>query len=225
MSDLKLKNLKFRWDILKKKERGILKILRAFNALEEDQNLSRDERVNREALCIEFQLLVMKETYWHPRSKIKWLKEGDHNTKFFHKVAAHQRNSNGTYGLWINGEWIMNQVEISKEVESYYLNLFKDDYPVRPSLDGLEFDRISCHERRWIERPFSKDEVHISTMSMKGKRVLDEFYYSEEFYEHLNNNFTVLIPKKKSAKEMKDFSPISFLSSVYKIRVYYIMTP
>lgn len=46
---------------------------------------------------------------------------------------------------------------------------------------------------------------------------MEEFYYLEEFYDHLNNTFIALIPKKKAAKEMKDFRPISLLSSVYKI--------
>lgn len=39
----------------------------------------------------------------------------------------------------------------------------------------------------------------------------------EEFYEHLNDTFLVLIPKYQVAKVLKDFRPISCLSSVYKI--------
>lgn len=48
-------------------------------------------------------------------------------------------------------------------------------------------------------------------------KVVDEFYYSEEFYEFLNNTFIALIPKKHAAKELKDYRSISLLSSVYKI--------
>lgn len=136
----------------------------------------------------------------------------------------------------------MNQEEIRKEVESYYLNLFKDEYLVRLFLDDLEFDKISSHEKRWLERPISEDELHKSIMGIKGDRelgldgftitffqrcwdivkgdmmkVLDEFYYSEEFYERLNDNYIVLILKKNIAKEMKDFRLICLLSSVYKL--------
>lgn len=44
-------------------------------------------------------------------------------------------------------------------------------------------------------------------------RIMDEFYHSEEFYEHLN----CPNPKKKECKELKDYHPISLLSSVYKM--------
>lgn len=36
-------------------------------------------------------------------------------------------------------------------------------------------------------------------------KVMDEFYYSEEFYEHLNNTFITLVPKKGVVKELKVF--------------------
>lgn len=53
--------------------------------------------------------------------------------------------------------------------------------------------------------------------------VLDEFYYSKEFYECLNDTFLVLISKNHEVKELKDFRPISLLSIVYKI-IYEVLT-
>lgn len=48
-------------------------------------------------------------------------------------------------------------------------------------------------------------------------KVIDEFYYSEEFYNHFNNTFITFIPKKKRATELRDCHLISLLSSVYEI--------
>lgn len=111
---------------------------------------------------------------------------------------------------------------------------------MRPALDGMSFDRISRVNKVMLERRFSKEEVRKVVHEMKGDtgpdgfsisffqkcwdiiksdliEVLDEFYYFEEFYEHLNDTLIVLIPKCSNAKELKDYRPTSLLSSVYKI--------
>lgn len=71
-----------------------------------------------------------------------------------------------------------------------------------PSLDGFS---ISFFQKSWD--------------IIKGDliKVFDEFYWSEEFYEHLNNIFITLILKKRNVNNLKDFRLISLLSSVYKI--------
>lgn len=211
--------------------------------MEEERSLSVEEKLIRESGRKEFQILALKEErFWRQRSRINWLKDGDRNTKFSHKEASHHKCSHGIHGLWIRGVWTQDQVLIINEVESYYFNLFKDDSSKKPLLEGLVLDRISDQERRGIEKPFSEVEVYSTIMGVKGDkslgpdgstisffkkcwdimkgdlmRVRDEFYYSEEFYEHLNNTFIALIPKKRSAMELKDYRPISLLSSVYKI--------
>lgn len=35
-----------------------------------------------------------EESYWHQKSRVQWLKEGDHNTKFFHSYTRQRRRMN-----------------------------------------------------------------------------------------------------------------------------------
>lgn len=99
--------------------------IKGIDRLEEERNLSIEERLIRDVCRKDFHRLALKEeVYWLHWSRIRWLKEGDYNTKFFHTVASHNKSSNTIYGLMINGEWSQEKSEIKNEAESYYLNLF-----------------------------------------------------------------------------------------------------
>ena len=49
------------------------------------------------------------------------------------------------------------------------------------------------------------------------KKAFQNFYEQEVFERSLNATFIILIPKKKGAKELRDFRPISLIGSIYKL--------
>lgn len=61
---------------------------------EESTGLEGDKRT-RKKWRLEFdRILEMEEVMWRQKSQVQWLKEGDGNTAFFHKMANAHRAIN-----------------------------------------------------------------------------------------------------------------------------------
>ena len=108
--------------------------------------------------------------------------------------------------------------------------------------DRVEWDRISNFLSSWLERPFTEDEVKLVVFECDGSKapgpdgysmtvfqsqwdivkndimkVLEEFYRSGVINGITNETYICLIPKKLNSCWVKDFRPISLVTSLYKI--------
>ena len=68
----------------------------------------------------------MKEISWRQKSRETWLKEGDKNTRFFHRMANSKRKRNCLKKIKINGLWLSEEQEIKRGVVRAYQNLLSD---------------------------------------------------------------------------------------------------
>jgi hypothetical protein len=211
--------------------------------LEESRPLSSDEQLAKGQLKTELgKVLLMEEINCRQKSRALWLREGDNNTRFFHRIANSNRRFNTIGRLSINGTVTMDQEEIGEGLVNYYSHLFTDEEGRRPLLDGLAFSSIDEADRRCLDRPFTEEEVVGVVKDMSGDKspgpdgfsmaffqscwaivkgdvmaVLHDFHAHGNFEKSLNATFIALIPKKPGALECKDFRPISLISGVYKI--------
>lgn len=71
------------------------------------RNLAREEYKNWS---------LHEETLWRQKSRELWLKEGDRNTSFFHKMANVHRRRNQLAKITINGSWATEEREIKEGV-------------------------------------------------------------------------------------------------------------
>ena len=170
------------------------------------------------------------------------LKEGDANTKFFHRMANSNRKNNGIESLMVNGSLSSDQGIIADYISHFFMNLYSEQQTDRRFLDSLVFPMISGDDAEWLERPFEEAENFEVIHSFHGDKspgpdgfpmaffqacwgivksdllgVFHNFYANGQFEKGLNATFITLIPKKQAVKEIRDFRPISLVGGVYKI--------
>ena len=114
--------------------------------------------------------VLMEETHWRQLSREIWLKEGDRNTGFFHRmVSAHCRN-NSLERIRINGEWLLEEQEIREGIANAFHNMLSEDMGWKADIGRLQFDQISQQEVENLERFFTEDEIHVALMEMNGDK-------------------------------------------------------
>ena len=72
----------------------------------------------------------MEEAYWHLRSRVKVLKDGDKNKKYFHHKASSRRKRNLIHGLTDgDGNWRTSKVDIETLVIAHLESIFATSSP------------------------------------------------------------------------------------------------
>lgn len=61
---------------------------------------------------------------WSQKARCNWIKSGDRNTTFFHKIANTQRKMNHIHSLQDCGKVIATEEEILRHMDNYFKDLF-----------------------------------------------------------------------------------------------------
>jgi hypothetical protein len=217
--------------------------LEVLNSKEMQGGLSSTERDLRGSLLLELDKLAhFEKTSWRQKSRVLWLKEGDNNTKFFHKIANSNKRRNLMEKLEVDGILYSEDSIIRDKAVQFYENLYTETEEWRPFVDDLPFSRIDETDRSLLDSRFERDEILQVVKDLQGDKspgpdgftmaffqkcwhvlerdimgFFDEFYAEGTFAGSLNATFVTLIPKKQNALNIRDFRPISLIGSVYKI--------
>lgn len=112
------------------RKRDLINSIRALDMKEEDANLSSEECEHRSLPKLKLaDMISQEETYWWQRSRVQWIKDGHHNTTFFHIIASNRKRKNGISEIFINEQLVSNQQRIQKKFLSDFQSLLGTSNP------------------------------------------------------------------------------------------------
>lgn len=96
-------------------------------ALESSQSPSL-EKLERKLLDELDELLEHEETYWRQKVRVKWITEGERNTRFFYSSVVARRRCNRILQLKDgNGEWCADEKKLKEQVVEFYGTIYSKE--------------------------------------------------------------------------------------------------
>ena len=204
------------------------------------------EQVAREGV-LRYRLEKVEEqidVYWRQRAHVRWLKEGDRNTAFFHAACSERRRCNKIGRIQKDdGSWVEEEEEKKAFIANYFLNLFRSDVQgdSQQILDTVE-RKVTSTMNEMLLAPFTEVDIKealdsIGDLKAPGPDGMPAIFYKnfwstvgrkvvEEVMQVLNggdmpaswNETTVvLIPKVPKPESVKNLRPISLCNVMYKL--------
>ncbi|RVW34514.1 hypothetical protein CK203_109533 [Vitis vinifera] len=104
------------------------------------------------------------------KSRALWLKEGDSNTKFFHRMANARRRGNFISSLTVRGVRLNKEEELKEGIGSYFKSLFEEPLVRRPDVESGLFKILDSFDNEILEEQFSEEEVSKALSDLGGDK-------------------------------------------------------
>ena len=85
----------------------------------------------------------MEETHWRQLSRELWLREGDRNTSYFHRMATAHRRVSSLDRVKINGVWLSEEQEVREGVVNAFQQMLSESSDWKADIGELQLKQIS----------------------------------------------------------------------------------
>jgi hypothetical protein len=188
-----------------------------------------------------------EEILWKQKSRVQWLKEGERNTRFFHRTVIQRRHSNKiTHLISEAGETITSHADMENTLIDYFQNLLSE--PLQDRREAIH--KITRHvpslvtqeQNSMLLRPITIEEVDEALQQTPKNKAPGPDGFTSDFFHHcwpmirtevweiledsratgqvlqaLNATFLTLIPKEGNAHLPQQFRPIALCNVIYKL--------
>ncbi|RVW95287.1 Transposon TX1 uncharacterized 149 kDa protein [Vitis vinifera] len=202
---------------LSSKKNAALEQVQFWDAKEKISRLNLEELEARKEAREDYKKWVLlEEISWRQKSREVWLKEGDRNTGYFHKMANAHRRRNNVDRIKINGAWCIEENEIRKGIVNAFKLLLSSSGDWRPSISGLQLETLDQLDASTLESPFTEEEVFNALLSCNGDKAPGPHGLSMAFWQFAWDFVKAdVLCFFKEFYEMENL-PISLVGSLYK---------
>eukprot|EP00253_Pinus_taeda_P022901 PITA_22901 len=188
-----------------------------------------------------------EESFWKQKSRILWLKEGEQNTKFFHRSAMDYRSANKILELKNSeGEILRNHSDISALLSDHLSHIAQEPGINREAAIQEITNAIPnsiTEEQNWaLRKTITMEEVEEAVRNMPNEKepgpdgftinfykacwnivkhdiweIVEDSRRSKTILKSLNSTFIALVPKVEEANTPEKFRPIALCNVIYKI--------
>eukprot|EP00253_Pinus_taeda_P015369 PITA_15369 len=188
-----------------------------------------------------------EESLWKQKSRILWLKEGEQNTKFFHRSAMDYRSANKILELKNSeGEILRNHSDISALLSNHFSRIAQEPGINREASIQEITNAIPnsiTEEQNWaLRKTITMEEVEEAVRNMPNDKasgpdgftinfykacwnivrhdiweIVEDSRRSKTILKSLNSTFVALVPKVEEANTPEKFKPIALCNVIYKI--------
>ncbi|KAI9201019.1 hypothetical protein LWI28_016717 [Acer negundo] len=219
-----------------------------------DQHLTVSLSIGSRVHCYTFVYastsIVVRRSLWQSLRDmgilIRWLRDGDRNTSFFHASIKRKQYRNTISALSINGVLSEDRPTIRDHIISYHSGLFSSDVPrVGRDLsivDDVIPSLVTVVENAFLTSVSSADDIHDTVFVINAASAPRPDGFSGSFYQRcwdvvgsdvvlavqdffitrviflgLNSSFIVLLPKLRDSISVNQFRPIILSNFLFKI--------
>lgn len=205
---------------------------------------NEDLRCNQAYLLREFKFAIRdEEVFLRQKAKIHWLKEGDHNSAYFHNVVKWRVNRNRIEAI----EDMQGQRFIGSEVSDQFVKHFESILGCIVGVDNISnpetlfTKKLNSTQADYMVRDISDSEVKEAMFDIEdtkapgpdgfsskffksawpvvGEEVcqaVKEFFHNGKLLKEISATVLALVPKIPSPKNVADYRPIACCNVIYK---------
>ncbi|XP_058185619.1 uncharacterized protein LOC131302843 [Rhododendron vialii] len=157
---------------------------------------------------------VVRKLQERQKSRGKWLKLGDKNTRFFHSVANHRFLKNIIGAIRDDEGWVEEPKLIKEAAMKYFNSIFKKGDDIRPTLGGVFNKRLHGDLSIEMETHFEEVEILLALKSCSSFKAPGPDGFNFSFFKKA---WPFMKKDVDGPIKFQEFRPISTVGGLYKL--------